>query len=82
MPQMHEVEFEIHGSDMQFIEVILDPGEAAVLQGPGQVVHVGDAAALAVPVHRAVDDHPGLLRRPPPRGPTRSLAADGHADRP
>ena len=30
MAQMHEVDFEIHGSEMQFVTVELDPGEAAV----------------------------------------------------
>jgi len=34
---MHEVEFEIHGSDMQFIEVILDPTEAAVAEAGGMM---------------------------------------------
>jgi len=37
MPTMHEVEFEIHGSDMQFIEVILDPTEAAVAEAGGMM---------------------------------------------
>ncbi len=30
MAQMHEVDFQIHGDDMQFVEVELDPNEAAV----------------------------------------------------
>ncbi len=34
---MHEVEFEIHGSDMQFVEVILDPMEAAVAEAGGMM---------------------------------------------
>ncbi|MBN9690088.1 MAG: TIGR00266 family protein [Verrucomicrobia bacterium] len=37
MPAMHEVEFEIHGSDMQFVEVILDPMEAAVAEAGGMM---------------------------------------------
>src|SRR5690606_28952819 len=27
MPGMHEVDYEIHGNDMQYVEVELDPGE-------------------------------------------------------
>ena len=37
MPPMHEVEFEIHGHDMQFVEVILDPTEAAVAEAGGMM---------------------------------------------
>ena len=37
MPEMHEVEFEIHGNDMQFVEVILDPAEAAVAEAGGMM---------------------------------------------
>jgi uncharacterized protein (TIGR00266 family) len=29
---MHEVDFKIHGDDMQFVEIELDPGEAAVAE--------------------------------------------------
>ncbi len=29
---MHEIEYEIHGDDMQFVEVILDPSEAVVAE--------------------------------------------------
>ncbi|MGD8376903.1 MAG: TIGR00266 family protein [Acidobacteriota bacterium] len=32
MPTMHEVDFEIHGDDMQFVEVELDPQEAAIAE--------------------------------------------------
>ena len=28
----HDIDFEIHGSEMQFVEVILDPGESAVAE--------------------------------------------------
>lgn len=37
MPQMHEVDFKIHGDDMQFVEVELDPMEAAVSE-PGAMM--------------------------------------------
>ena len=32
MGTMHEIEYEIHGDDMQFVEVILDPQEAVVAE--------------------------------------------------
>ncbi len=35
MAQMHEVDFHIHGDDMQFVEVELDPNEAAVAEAGG-----------------------------------------------
>ncbi|MBF5045848.1 TIGR00266 family protein [Aggregicoccus sp. 17bor-14] len=37
MSQMHEVDYEIHGSEMQFVEVELDPGEAAVAEAGGMM---------------------------------------------
>src|SRR5215510_15637022 len=35
MPSMHEVDYKIFGDDMQFVEVELDPGEAAVAEAGG-----------------------------------------------
>jgi uncharacterized protein (TIGR00266 family) len=32
MSQMHEVDYRIHGDDMQFVEIELDPGEATVAE--------------------------------------------------
>jgi uncharacterized protein (TIGR00266 family) len=37
MAQMHEVDYEIHGNEMQFVEVELDPGEAAVAEAGGMM---------------------------------------------
>ncbi|MCI0572957.1 MAG: TIGR00266 family protein [Myxococcaceae bacterium] len=37
MAQMHEVDFHIHGDDMQFVEVELDPNEAAVAEAGGMM---------------------------------------------
>ena len=37
MPTMHEVDFDIFGDDMQFVEVELDPGEAAVAEAGGMM---------------------------------------------
>ena len=37
MSLMHEVEFKIHGDDMQFVEIELDPQEAAVAEAGGMM---------------------------------------------
>ena len=37
MPAMHEIEYEIHGSEMQFVEIILDPMEAVVAEAGGMM---------------------------------------------
>ncbi len=37
MTEMHEVDFKILGDDMQFVEVELDPGEAAVAEAGGMM---------------------------------------------
>jgi uncharacterized protein (TIGR00266 family) len=35
MASMHEIDYEIHGDDMQFVEVTLDPSEAVVAEAGG-----------------------------------------------
>ena len=35
--QMHEVDYQIYGDDMQFVEVELDPGEAAIAEAGGMM---------------------------------------------
>ena len=37
MNRMHEVEYRLHGDDMQFVEIELDPGEAAVAEAGGMM---------------------------------------------
>jgi uncharacterized protein (TIGR00266 family) len=37
MPAMHEIEYAIHGDDLQFVEVILDPSEAVVAEAGGMM---------------------------------------------
>ena len=37
MTRMHEVDYEIFGDDMQYVEVELDPGEAAVAEAGGMM---------------------------------------------
>ena len=37
MNQMHEVDYKIHGDDMQFVEIELDPSEAVVAEAGGMM---------------------------------------------
>jgi len=37
MAQMHEVDYRIHGDDMQYVEIELDPDEAAVAEAGGMM---------------------------------------------
>jgi uncharacterized protein (TIGR00266 family) len=37
MAAMHEIEYEIHGDDLQFVEVLLDPMEAVVAEAGGMM---------------------------------------------
>lgn len=37
MSQMHEVDFKIHGDDMQFVEIELDPQEAVIAEAGGMM---------------------------------------------
>ena len=37
MPAMHEIEYEIHGDDIQFVEVILESNEAVVAEAGGVI---------------------------------------------
>jgi len=41
----HEIDFEILGEEMQFVEVELDPGEAAVAEA-GSMMYMGDAVEM------------------------------------
>ncbi len=37
MPTMHEIDYQIYGDDMQFVEVELDPSEAVVAEAGGMM---------------------------------------------
>src|SRR5215813_12223467 len=45
MPLMHEVDYKVFGDDMQFVEVELDPGEAAVAEA-GALFYMEDGIAI------------------------------------
>src|ERR1043166_3133321 len=45
MPAMHEVDYKIYGDDMQFVEVELDPGGAAVAEA-GAMIFMEDSIEM------------------------------------
>jgi uncharacterized protein (TIGR00266 family) len=45
MARMHEVDFTIHGDDMQFVEIELDPGEAALAEA-GAMMFMDDGIRM------------------------------------
>ncbi len=45
MPMMHEIDFKIHGDDMQFVEIELDPMEAVVAEAGG-MMFMDDGVAM------------------------------------
>src|SRR5215217_6407360 len=45
MAQMHEVDFHIYGDDLQFVEVELDPQEAAVAEA-GTLMYMEDGIEM------------------------------------
>jgi uncharacterized protein (TIGR00266 family) len=45
MPRMHEVDFQIFGDDMQFVEIELDPMEAVVAEAGG-MMYMDDGIAM------------------------------------
>src|SRR5262245_47586786 len=36
-PQMHEIDYRVHGDDMQFVEIELDPAEAVIAEAGGMM---------------------------------------------
>lgn len=45
MPQCHDVDYTIHGNDLQLVEVILDPGETIIAEA-GAMVYMEDGIAF------------------------------------
>ena len=45
MARMHEVDFQVFGDDLQFVEVELDPGEAALAEA-GSMMYMDDGVAM------------------------------------
>ena len=45
VPAMHEIDYRIHGDDMQYVEIGLDPGEATVAEAGG-MMYMDDGIAM------------------------------------
>lgn len=45
MSAMHEIDYQVHGDDMQFVEVELDPGEAALAEA-GAMMYMEDGIEM------------------------------------
>src|SRR6185436_3185245 len=45
MPAMHEVDYKIFGDDMQYVEIELDPSEAAIAEA-GAMMYMEDGIAM------------------------------------
>jgi uncharacterized protein (TIGR00266 family) len=45
MRKTHEVEFKVYGSDLQFLEIILDPGETVIAEA-GAMMYMDDAVDM------------------------------------
>jgi uncharacterized protein (TIGR00266 family) len=57
---MHEVDFEIFGDDMQFVEVKLDPQEAAVAEA-GAMMYMDDGIEMETIFGDGSERHSGLI---------------------
>ena len=60
MSQMHEVDYKIFGDDMQFVEVELDPGEAAVAEAGG-MMYMEDGIAMETIFGDGAQQNRGVL---------------------
>lgn len=60
MKRAHEIEFEIHGSEMQFATIILDPGET-VISEPGAMMFMRDGMDMETKMGMGGDEQKGLF---------------------
>lgn len=60
MPQMHVIDYEIFGDDMQYVEIELDPGEAAVAEAGG-MMYMADGIEMETVFGDGSGGKPGLL---------------------
>jgi len=60
MTRMHEVDFTIFGDDMQYVEVELDPGEAAVAEAGG-MMYMDEGIEMETIFGDGSQQHSGLL---------------------
>ncbi len=60
MTAMHEIDYKIHGDDMQFVEIELDPQEAVVAEAGG-MMYMDDAIAMETIFGDGSQQNPGLM---------------------
>ncbi len=57
--QSHEVDFAIHGDDMQFVEIELDPGETIVAEG-GAMMYITDGVTFETKMGDGAEPDEGM----------------------
>jgi uncharacterized protein (TIGR00266 family) len=60
MPEMHEIDYKIYGDDMQFVEVELDPMEAAIAEAGG-MMYMDDGIEMETIFGDGSQQNSGLL---------------------
>ena len=60
LPQMHVIDYKIHGDDMQFVEVELDPNEAMVAES-GAMMFMEDGIAMEAIFGDGSQQHSGFM---------------------
>src|SRR5688500_18969415 len=60
MPAMHEIDYKIYGDDMQFVEVELDPQEAALAEAGG-MMYMEDGIEMETIVGDGTASNSGFL---------------------
>ncbi|MGA4579930.1 TIGR00266 family protein [Limisphaera sp. VF-2] len=60
MNRMHEIDYQIHGQAMQYVEVELDPGEAVVGE-PGGMMYMEDGIAMETVFGDGSESNKGFL---------------------
>ena len=62
MNTMHEIDYKIHGDDMQFVEIELDPGEATVAEAGG-MMFMDDGIAMETIFGDGSQQNSGFMAR-------------------
>lgn len=60
MPAMHEVDYQVFGDDMQYVEIELDPGEATVAEAGG-MMYMEDGIEMETVFGDGSNASPGIL---------------------
>ncbi len=56
----HEIDYTIHGADMQYVEVVLDPGEAVVAEA-GAMMYMDEGIQMDTRIGDGSKQHSGML---------------------